>query len=189
MKQDYNRKARSLSCVLWTDNEAHMKAFELLKLYKHAYIIHNKDTQEDGTPKKEHIHMVIEFPNPRSRTGVAKEVGIEKEHFEPCTRTLGVLRYLIHADNPEKYQYDKDEVFGDMKPRLVESLEKGSESESERVCKLLDFIESAGRKVTVTELSRYCAENGLWDIFRRSSVIFIKVLEEKNDYLKRVEME
>lgn len=45
-----------------------------------ALILHDKDLKDDGvTPAKDHIHMVLEFDNPRSLSQVAKELGVEEQ--------------------------------------------------------------------------------------------------------------
>ena len=79
-----------------------------------ALILHDKDVKDDGvTPAKDHIHMVIEFENPRSLSQVAKELGVEEQWLEIWRgKKENAYSYLIHAtDNSrDKYQYSSEDV-------------------------------------------------------------------------------
>ena len=79
-----------------------------------ALILHDKDVKDDGvTPAKDHIHMVIEFENPRSLSQVAKELGVEEQWLEIWRgKRENAYSYLIHAtDNSrDKYQYSCEDV-------------------------------------------------------------------------------
>lgn len=180
------KKTRTFVARFYPEDAEHMRVFEELKNHKHAYIVHNKDCTEDGELKKEHIHMVISFPNGRKRTGLATEYNINKTVFEPVMGTLmGALRYLIHADNPEKYEYDIEEVHGELKTRLKENLIKGDRTEGEAVLELFDWIDSQRGMLRVRDIAGYCASNGYWDVFRRSASVFIKIVEEHNEMVKK----
>ena len=78
---------------------------------KYAWILHDKDViLETGELKDAHYHYYLEFPNARSINSVADELGIEPNFIEVVRDKKGILNYLIHAKNPDKYQYDISEV-------------------------------------------------------------------------------
>lgn len=48
--------------------------------------------------------------NPRSESSLAKRLEIDKRFIQRVKSLRGSCRYLIHADNEEKYQYNLDQV-------------------------------------------------------------------------------
>lgn len=78
---------------------------------KYAWILHDKDTnKETGELIDPHYHIYLEFPNARSLDAVANELGIAPNFVEIVRDKKGILNYLTHNNNPEKYQYDISEV-------------------------------------------------------------------------------
>lgn len=73
--------------------------------------LHDKDTNPDGETKKAHFHVLLCWESPRT-VDQAKAV-IEKFGGVGCegvNSLRGYARYLCHLDNPEKFQYDTEEV-------------------------------------------------------------------------------
>lgn len=84
----------------WTCN--HLKGY---------YALHSLDVEEDGSLKKMHYHIVLMFDSVKTLDQVrelVQELGVD--YVEPVQAIGPMLRYLIHADNPEKKQYSADEV-------------------------------------------------------------------------------
>lgn len=96
--------------------------------------LHDMDKNATGELKKTHYHLLLMSEHPiTARTFMRKLL--------ECTQTMmpfapkgqkvedlkGAHRYLTHADNPEKFQYDaKDlKVFGGFTARQVEKLKRG----------------------------------------------------------------
>lgn len=79
-------------------------ALEDKSVLAYAYILHDKDT---STP---HFHIVIEFKDAKSRTAVIKFLKLDEHSTSDEWTTDGALRYLIHADQKDKYQYDIKDV-------------------------------------------------------------------------------
>ena len=88
-----------------------------------AYIIHDKDvyTKQDeknnpehkeGTPKKPHIHLYLNFGQDGSSADVvAKWFKDEPQYFNKVLgRKADMLLYLTHRNAPQKYQYEDNEV-------------------------------------------------------------------------------
>lgn len=78
--------------------------------------LHDKDVYDDGEqagqPKKPHHHVILAYPGPTTYSVVCKLV--QGELGQPIPQPLeairGGYRYLSHADNPEKYQYDAKDI-------------------------------------------------------------------------------
>lgn len=77
---------------------------------KFAYIKHDKDITEDGV----HYHFYIEFPNPRSFNAVANDLGIPVTSLQKVLNKRGILEYLTHKNETNKYHYSDDEIITNM---------------------------------------------------------------------------
>lgn len=181
MEKLKKENSRNFCLLLYPEDSTHVKALEKIKSnYDYAYILHDKDVTEDGEIKKAHWHVVVNVgKNARWNTAIADELGITPNYVEKCGKLDRALQYLIHYNEPDKYHYDLSEVHGNLKTRLKIEINKEDKTEDERVDRLIDFINESGY-LTVTEFAKYCATNGYWDVFRRSGVIFCKILEEHN---------
>lgn len=73
--------------------------------------LHDKDSNPDGTKKKPHWHVILTFENKKSFHQI-KEIADKLNAPIPqaCESLRGYIRYLVHTDNPEKYQYDKADI-------------------------------------------------------------------------------
>lgn len=74
--------------------------------------LHDKDTNPDGTPKKPHYHIILCYENTTSFKNVKENVcdKLNQPIPIPLENVRGYYRYLVHADNPEKYQYNEWEI-------------------------------------------------------------------------------
>ena len=75
--------------------------------------LHDKDTNADGEIKKAHWHILLSSDGPVTLQAVEK---IIKPLNSPTPKKVGsskgLVRYMAHLDNPEKYQYSVDEIIG-----------------------------------------------------------------------------
>ncbi len=178
-------RSRKHFLLLYPDNQEHIKALEVIKNnYDYAMILHNKDSKE-GKLKKEHYHIVLEFPSAKWNTALAQELNITENFIQQCRSLENSLNYLIHYNEPEKFQYSLDDVTGILKKKLEKSIKNDGKDESDKVSELIQYIEDYRGFLTLTNFSKYCSSIGYWDVFRRSGVIFIKILEEKNIKIKK----
>lgn len=87
---------------------------EILKLKGVSFAVsplHDKDINPTGEPKKAHYHVVICYGSPTTYNNV-------KELFDelnqpmpiPLESVRGYYRYLTHKDNPEKAQYNEEDI-------------------------------------------------------------------------------
>lgn len=189
-KEKYRGRVHML--LLYPDNESHLEALsKISKSYDYAGIKHDKDTwtaedekenpeHKQGALKKEHIHIVLRTANATWNTALCKELGIEEKFCEQAKNIDNALQYLIHYNDTDKTPYEIDDVFGSMKTKLVEGINKNEKSEGEKVVELIAFIRAYEGILTITEFAEYCAKNGYWSEFRRSGAIFVKIIDEHN---------
>lgn len=103
--------------------------------------LHDKDLNEDGTPKKPHWHISLIFNGKKSFPQVKK---ISDSLNAPIPKYVqnptGHVRYHAHIDNPEKAQYDTEKIIGhgiDVSQYLytVEELQQ------KILCQIIDYCE------------------------------------------------
>lgn len=83
----------------------------LTNLKSWAIITHDKDMLSNGQLKPAHFHCVLTFSNAKTIKSIANTIGVEMQYIEKIrTTTKSARLYLIHRNNPEKYQYSPDEV-------------------------------------------------------------------------------
>lgn len=74
-------------------------------------ITHDKDTTSDGSPKKPHFHAVLTFSNTVTIKTVADTIKLEPQYVNKIrATTLAAQMYLIHRNDPAKYQYPAKDV-------------------------------------------------------------------------------
>lgn len=75
---------------------------------RYAVIKHNKDMEADNKPKREHYHVVLDYTNARGFDALRSK--FEGGHLEICKYIDSAIQYLVHKNNPEKHQYNVEEV-------------------------------------------------------------------------------
>ena len=112
-KSTTNIKKRNWAFVLYIES-APEDWREILKLKGLTFAVsplHDKDINPDNTPKKPHYHIILVFGSPTTYNNVKS---ITDELNQPIPIPLesvrGYYRYFTHQDNPEKYQYNSNEI-------------------------------------------------------------------------------
>lgn len=68
---------------------------------------HDKDINPDGEPKKPHWHIMMYFEGKKSFEQMLDIVNLLNSPLpQPVLSSTGLVRYMIHLDNPEKFQYN-----------------------------------------------------------------------------------
>ena len=163
-------RSKYFSLVLYpSEDSSHHKAMEyIVNHFDYAIIKHDKDINDNLELIKEHCHIVIAFPNYRYLSSVQKELDIPVNYIEMSSSLESALKYLIHFNNKEKYQYDVSQVSGTLKKKLVEFLERDTHAgESVEVACILDFINNSGI-IEFNEILSWVCENNFYSSFRRN---------------------
>lgn len=96
--------------------------------YRFALIRHDMDTDENGELKRPHWHLIAEAPTgqrPRAKTWVLRLSQV-LGYPENCISVMQLttwetdFQYLVHKNNPEKYQYSVSEVLTSDSPDVVQ---------------------------------------------------------------------
>lgn len=179
-----NDRYYSFMVELYPDDITHVQALDFIITFydKYAYILHDKDFNDKGEIKKPHYHVMLKFDNARTITSLSKELSIKSNYIEPTKKNyLSGLRYLIHADDKNKYQYGIDEVDGTLKPKLIESL-KGDLSEADYILQIMEIIEGLNY-IYITDFVKLIASSGLWSYYRRNAYTINQVISEHNYFI------
>lgn len=184
-------KHRSWMMILYPENSNHCKIINSLASYRSVYILHDKDDIEeefindDGKEKKKkHWHVLICFDNNRYRNPVAEEIGLDEKEIHllvPCHNVIGYLKYMIHYGY-DKYEYDIGELNGDANLifKLKKAIKNDGVDEEKKVLEIISYIDSKDNKITVSDVADFCVKNGYWDVFRRSAIVFVNIVKERN---------
>lgn len=179
---------RKFAFLLYPEDKSHKKALEtLIKSYDIAYILHDKDLDENGEIKKAHYHVVIKISDKNAiwSTAICKKIGIEENYIQEIKKLDNMLLYLIHYNDSDKFQYDISEVKGNLVNRIKILINKDDKLEGEKVIEIIELIDNSDI-LKMKDLALYCAENGYWSEFRRGASIFSQILYEHNNDIMEI---
>ena len=150
--------------------------------FKHyAYVLHDKDNEEQP-----HYHLCLEYKNARTFTQV--KAMFEGAHVEEMEYKNMSYQYLIHKNDPDKYQYEIDNVMTLEKDYLMLML-NNNEYDKLDTTTLIEAINSGIH--TYTEL---ILKFGLNQVNMYHNLInklfneqFERQLSIKNEEIKRLE--
>lgn len=102
-------RVRNWVFVMYPESMPENWVDQLTELHVPAVVspLHDKDKNADGTDKKPHYHVLLCFDGKKSFEQV-KEISQGVFHGtipQDCKNVRGQVRYFIHMDNPEKFQY------------------------------------------------------------------------------------
>lgn len=120
-----------------------------------AYILHDKDTEDDGTPKTPHVHIVLGLNESVKYSTAGGYAGVPAQYVQHIRQRIiagkrwyadigGALSYLTHRNAPDRYQYSDDDVVA--KPGYdwiaVRTKSESKQAENKSLQNLLAGIES-----------------------------------------------
>lgn len=177
------KQSRIFLGVLYPDSESYEFEKVLSRLEDTfldlAYITHDADTDENGLLKKAHVHWCGKRSSPAPLSTVANALGIAENNIEFCRNWKYSLRYLIHADNPDKFQYSPDKVTANFPFNAVIE----GKLEALRSRKIYHYIHEF-RPPDIDALADWCFENDCWSECRRNWALWsaiIRNVAEKYD--------
>lgn len=172
-------RSRTWMILLYPDNPEHKKVLEdtLPELdWNYAGRVHDKDPDT-----KEHHHVVVIFKDGRRNTDVAKDLGIDKRWLRAWDRQKKAFRYLCHKDNPEKFQYSPDGIYGTMAEKAVGACSKGNElSEVQSVHEIVKMLRGIDGFISYDRFLPLISDAGLYPVFRRMGNLGTRLVDEHN---------
>lgn len=170
------KSSRTWELVIYPDSESYVAAEVLVKATQYfgqwCYILHDKDVNDDGTPKKAHYHVYGKLDTARIPQSVANALGVGIASLRVVSSWRGAVRYTVHLDHPDKHQYSADDVVANFD--LVKLLTVDDEVQAARI---FSFIQSS-RCSTVSELTAWSFANGCYPALRRGFAVWSRLLSE-----------
>lgn len=189
-KEMQDKRYRNFRILLYPDNPAHNLASIRLSTaeYNAVGMLHDKDIYTDDDPErgivkgeieKKHWHFVVKFKNAKTFNALAKELDIEPKFIQKCDSYKGALLYLIHANDPEKYQYSPFNAAGTLAGDLVQMADGRPE-----YLKILDiavYIEEYKGKLNLSAVLKYACSHGMYSTYRRDLQTVRELIGEHNE--------
>lgn len=178
-------QGRKFCGILYLDTETYKvdEVLERIKSYfdQWAYCLHDKDVNEEtGEAKKAHYHWVGSVKNPVQVTTISNAIGVPSNYIEFVRKKgntdnwKGAVRYLVHASNPEKYQYDAQTVVTNFDvTRYINAYD-----ETQQIVKIVGFIRE-NPSCTFEQVFDFAVTNGCYSEFRRGAYIINKIMNER----------
>ena len=161
----------------------------------YVYIYHDKDiwTELDykenqqycdannihsGDLKKLHVHVAVQFPNPRYRYTIAKELNIDNRWVRSSRKFKSFLKYLVHQVEIDKWHYSLLDLKGPLKSKVIKLC--GSDSDIEdQSNEILDLIK-ARNYWTFYDFIREINKRGLYSVYRSGYSIYRDLIQDHN---------
>ena len=198
------KEDRKFQAIIYPDSKEYdcQQLLERLKYYwtKYYYVLHDKDEylEEDfdryvaendgkepdwkvGDKKKPHYHVIGYTDSPCLLGRAAIKFGIPSNQVQQVKNMKSAVSYLIHMNNPEKYQYGKEEVKSN--DTSIEKYFKRETTAEEKAEALVTAILTTDVR-SITALANWAINNGCWDELRRGQHIYTAMIYEKirSDY-------
>lgn len=145
--------------------------------------LHDKDVNADGEPKKAHYHLMFLFSGNKSLAQIQEisdglsgiKLNVPDNRVKEVRATV---RYMVHADQPDKYQYGLENLVGhgiDLSEFLTTTSDKKSAlKEMAKYIRDNDITDFG-------ELSDVAMENDIWfDVLTSRNTLFLKELVNAN---------
>lgn len=152
--------------------------------------LHSMDVSADGEAKKPHRHVIIFFPSKKSEKQV-QEIsdnlsGVKVMARECLVRDArGAVRYLVHADDPNKAQYPIEEIISLGGADLLDYFNDASDVDTS-VGEMMDWLDN-DEYASFSRLARYARDNRP-DWFRTITskrTLFLKTYAQAVTYERR----
>lgn len=136
-------RSRTWTIVVYPDS-APENWRELLDNTRIAWVespLHDQDKNPDGTAKKAHWHIILMYGSKKTYSQVLEIAEMLHAPIpQKVQNTKGAVRYLVHTDNPEKYQYDKAKIVCHGGAEIERFFQLSSASRLQVLKEMLQFI-------------------------------------------------
>ena len=127
--------------------------------------LHDKDVSEDGKPKKPHYHVILKYSSNKSKEQVRKDIEVFNSPIPQKVKSMkGKVRYLVHADDPNKFQYSQGDILVIGSWDIMQYFSLTQADRHIHIAEMMDFVDDNG----ITEfnaLLRYARKNRRDDWF------------------------
>ena len=154
--------------------------------------LHDKDLNPTGEVKKPHYHVICYYENPSTQKSVKEYVTEKLNGTIPIKleSMVGMYRYHLHLDNPEKYQYDDRDrkFFNGFDVNKVDSL---TYTEIGKLLREIQVLIKENNIYEYSDLLDILLENekfNMWDVARNHTILLNSYITSKRHKLKDEEL-
>lgn len=183
-------KSKYFCCILYPDSTTY-NVDKIIKSLAEEHLtfavspLHDRDLEDDGSPKKGHFHLLLAYTSATTLCNIrgwfnACGLPVSELHsVRVCASGVGYFRYLTHKDNPEKVQYNFNDIriFND----YDDIFKKFANTESDKIDKLIHIFQIVDELNTISfhNLIQYLMlnERDLFKLLTCSSALAICVKE------------
>lgn len=209
-KVSFSSQSRLFHLVLYPDSSTYSTTNLLSEfvvadknVVEICYCLHDKDVK-DGVDLKPHYHVVFRFKNPIQYQTLLNRYSLPPSCVNlPDTTSKGsqsfrrMVRYLIHADSPKKYQYDLSSIISNFD--VSQFFDQASaDLQSSAFLDLLDAVSTIG--ASRRSVALYATSSGLlsyyrlyyhilWDVVRDDSLVNPQLLSRIERLEKILDLE
>lgn len=147
------------------------------------YVIEHDGSAPDwkaGDLKKVHYHVYGSTGGSKCSPCVlgraAINFGVPSHMVQPIKNLNKAVQYLIHLNQPDKFQYSPDEIITN--DESVSKRLKKVDSTTDKAKLLCEYIFS-GDCLSLASLTTYALDNNLWDELRRGQHLYTALLNER----------
>lgn len=171
MKQD-----RKFELILYPDATNYDYNTVILSAQKFfdywAFVVHDMDRDENGDPIKPHVHFIGKKETIITPKGVCYQLQVPEQNLANIKYWKSAVRYLIHHDQPDKYQYLLESVSSnfDLSVYFKEALDEADQANQ--------IFKKIASDPTLTEfkLIEWVLDNQLWATYRRGYSVWHNLL-------------
>lgn len=153
-------RTRNFATVVYPESAPENWQDILIEQFVPAFIspLHDSDVNPNGEPKKPHYHIMIMFEGVKTKDQ-AKAIFdlIGGVGCEPINSVRGYARYLCHLDNPEKHQYNTQDVRALAGADYLSTI--GSASSRHGAIREMIYFCRDNNVYSYSDLLEYCAEH------------------------------
>lgn len=156
---------------------------------------HDKDINPTGEPKKAHYHVLLVFDGKKSYSQIESITkSLNATIPQKVANIEGLIRYFVHIDNPEKYQYNVKDIYVHGTIDVIKPFET-SASRYEALREMRAYI-NENNIMEFSDLYDYAAEeNEVWFRYLSDNCAYVisqhiksrryKKLQQLNEILKK----
>lgn len=154
--------------------------------------LHDNDLNPTGEPKKPHYHVICYYENNTTQKNVKENICDRLNGTIPIKleSMVGMYRYHLHLDNPEKYQYDDRDrkFFNGFDTNKVTSL---TYFEVSKILREIQVFIQNNNIYEYSDLLDILLDNekfNMWDVARNHTVLLNSYITSRRHKLKDDEL-
>ena len=103
--------------------------------------LHDQDKVANDEMKKAHWQVLVMYGGLKSYKQIEELTQrINATIPQKCASTKGLVRYMVHMDNPEKFQYSRSEIIGHGGADVAEYLKATGASRYLLIREMMDYV-------------------------------------------------